>query len=133
MPDITVDKRVSAPVKFDDRPGYVTEDSRAYRMGIREHKPSDGNRKFVELVHSGKPATPCYYVDRDGAQRMANGQAFYVMRATLGQARDRGYWIVGVGDEAGGSAQVGLLALHAAEGSEVPRRRWPHNAYQAEN
>ena len=131
MATAVLDKRVTAPVKFDDRPGHVSERASAY--GIREHVLSEGNRRFQELVLSMKKDAPAYFVDRDGAQRMANSQTFFVQKTTLGRARDNGYWIVGVGDEAGGSSQVGLLEKHVNEGSEVPKRRWPHNAFRTEN
>lgn len=131
MAEITVDPRVSKPVKFDDRPGRVTE--YAERMGIREHIPSIGNKRFQEMVTSMRAGAPAYVVNQSDAQRMANAQPFFVEQTTLGKARDAGMWIVGVGDEAGGSWQVGLLAKAAKEGEEVPRRRWPHNAYRCEN
>jgi hypothetical protein len=131
MSEIMVDPRVSKPIKFDDRPGHVTE--YAKRMGISEHQPSEGNKRFQEMVHSMKATAPAYVVDPDGAQKMANSRPFFIEKTTLGRARDIGRWIVGVGDEAGGSFQVGLLEECWKTGEEVPRRRWPHNAYRCEN
>ena len=135
MANVVVDKRSTTPIKFEDR--YpLDKDDLAYRKGIRQHIPSEGNKRFTDAVHAGKPAMPAFITDRDGAQKMANSQPFFVQKITLGQARDRGAWIVGVGDDAGGfpvGSHMSALKQAADTGDEVPRRRWPHNAFRAEN
>lgn len=121
--------------KYEDR-YELDKDSLPYRYGIRQHLPSEGNERFMALVHGAKPGAPAYVTDRDGAQKMALSQPFFVQKITLGQARDRGAWIVGVGDDAGGfpvGSHFSALKAAAETGEEVPRRRWPHNAFRAEN
>lgn len=124
--------------KFDDREGRVTEDSYAYRMGIREHVPSPANKRLRDLVLNSNPKAMAYVVDRDGAQKMANSKEFFVQKVPLGQARDRGMWIVMVDtgtDTTNFLPASAMKAIHdaAEEGTEVPRRRWPHNAFRAED
>lgn len=119
-------KALRKPVKFDDRPGHVSDQGKRY--GVSEHIPGEANKRFCEYVLTGKSDMPAYYVDRDGAQRMANGLRFYVQKTTLGKARDNNLWVVGVGNDASGSFSVSLMEKCYQDGEEVPRRRWPHNA-----
>jgi|SRR5215469_609214 len=128
MADVSIDRRSSAPVKFDDRPGRVSERGRA--AGISEFRPSESHEKFTEQVRKNPSGSVAYYVERDMAQKMANSQKFFVRQTTLSKARDNNYWIVGIdtGSDATSSRHVHVLKEAAEKATAVPEMYWPHNA-----
>lgn len=136
---IIPDKRSTRPLKFDDRPGMVTEQGRRY--GISEHKPSVGNARFIDQCRKSPPSAVCYVAQIADVQLMANSRPFFVEQTTLRNARDNHLWIVGVemgggktpGQGIEGSHRVDIMAEAYRKGTEVPASRWAHNAYRIED